>query len=371
MSTDRATARITLESLDEPKALPVVGWNSRNVWFVLGFAALGYGIAQFFGFGLAGMTIIMAVTTYIGYDIVRSAPPYCNVTDWIQTNIRYWRRPTKYANVAEAHLETESSIRAAIETPETTRDMIHIKRFYPPHGIIERDDGTYSMVLRYTPPNMDFSTDSEYLQLMDTLADGYNKTIDFDVTIHTTTRPVDMEAYFEQLAERMDDPDVQNNEIFKALLQEMKEDRRQMLEQSDTEIVHFYFIISVDPDEVEDTVGGDDDASQRSWLFRLLGRGSDDDEDEDMAQDRRLKKKLDKRASTVQNLVAGGGVLEDASIDRVSTTEAAAVLESYWTGKDVPLDADVVADPVPLSKTTVRPRAEDVDVKDVAEVDNE
>lgn len=369
MSTKNQQGRVTLESLKEKPTLPIVQWNSRNTWFVLGCGVIGGGIAVELGLGLAGGIPLALVCLYLGYDLVRSTPPYCNVTDWIKTNLRYWRRPAKYANTAEALLEVDNTIRAAIKTPETTREVTGVKRFYPPHGIIERDDRSYAMMLRYTPPNMDFSTEQEFNSLMDTIAKGYNNTVDFDITLHNTTRPVDMESYFERLAERMDDPDAEQNEVFKAILQEMKEDRRRMLQQSNTEIVHFYIIISVHEDEVDDVVGGDDDAEERSRLFSIFSQDGDEDSEAEKVKERRIKKMLDERARTVQSLVTGGSeILEDASIDRVPTTEAAGVLESYWTGNNVPLDPDEEQNPVPMTVTSRGPKEGEFDINDVSEV---
>jgi len=349
MAAQNDTARVTLESLKERNKIPIVQWDSRNVWFVLGAAVIGGFLGRELGLGLVGAIPLAVLSMYLAYDLVRSTPPYYNVTDWLKTNYRYLRRPSKYANTAEAHLETDSTLRAAIETEETTRNLTHVKRFYPPHGIIERSDSSYAMLLRYTPPNMDFATDEEYFRLMNTLAKGYNDVIDFDLSLHATTRPVDMEEYFEQLADRMDDADVENNDIFAALLEEMKDNRRQMLERSNTEIVHFYIIISVDEDEIADVVGGDDEATERSRLFGLLGgRRNSTDKDAEREKERRLQKTLENRAGQVSNLVSGGGRrLEDATIEPVSTTEAAAVLETYWTGRRVPLTPGEEIDPIP------------------------
>jgi len=370
MSTQNIDSpQITLESLNEQRTIPVLGWNSTDTWFVLGVGLLCGFIGLRLGLGLAPSIPLALIGLYVGYDVVRSSPPYCSVMQWLRTVARYYREPSVYANTAEAHIEVDNTIRAAIETPKTTRDLTGVKRFYPPHGIIEQRFGTYAMMLRYTPPNMDFSTQEEYLELSQLLAEGYNKSIDFDVTLHATTRPVDMEAYFEQLAQRVDDPDVKNNDIFAALLEEMLEDRRQMLERSDTEIVHFYLIITVDESEVEEIVGGDDDAAERSRLFSFLRRG---DEDEDMqserVKERRIKKKLDNRARKLKGLIEGNNdILEDASVDRVSTTEAAAVLESYWTGESVPLEEEGDLDPVPVAKVSHGPdRPEDIEEPEVS-----
>lgn len=370
MSTvDRDVApQITLESLREKNEIPYVGFNTRNTVFIVGSTAGGYlGGQMFIGNRIISFTLAF-IAFYLSYDLVRSTPPYCDITQWAKINLRYLRKASQYNNTAEAHVDSDSMIRAVVERPETTRNLTKVKRFYPPHGIIERDNGSYAMLLRYEPPNMDFKSNSEYTELMMTLAQTYNDVIDFDVTLHATTRPVDMEAYFDQLASRMDDPDVNNNEIFKALLTEMKESRREMLYQSDTEIVHFYFIISVDELEIKDVEGGDDAASDRSRFFQLLDRG--EDEETKMAKERRIKKKLDSRARVIASLISGGSqVTQDASIQRVPCTEAAAILESYWTGKKTPLRSETTNHgPIPHTVTQRGPKENEVNVKPISEV---
>lgn len=369
-STQEAPARITLESLSDKDEVPYIGWNTKNTWWILGWAVTGGFIGRELGLGLSGIIPVALIFMYIGYDVVRSAPPYCNVFDWIRTNYKYWREPSKFSNAAEAHVDTDSTIRAAIETPESTRETSEVKRFYPPHGIVERQDGSYSMMLRYMPPNMDFKIDEEYIHLMETLGKGYNEMVDYDATLHSTTRPVDIEAYFERLAARMDDPDVANNEIFKALLQEMKDHRQQMLTQTDTETVHFYFIVSVEENEVRHEVGGDDSATQRSRLFSLFGRGGNQpDEDIERRRQRLLKKKLDQKAQILQKVLAENSArIGESNIARVPVTEAAAVLETYWTGKPVPLDPDDEQEPVPMSAITRGPDSDELDVTGIAEV---
>jgi hypothetical protein len=369
-STQEAPARIMLESLKEKNTIPYIGWNSRNTWFILGWAAFGGLIGRQLGIGLSGIIPIALIGMYIGYDLVRSTPPYCDVMDWIRTNYKYWREPSKFSNTAEAHVETDSTIRAAIETPDDTRSLTEVERFYPPHGIVERQDGSYSMTLKYAPPNMDFKTNDEYLHLMETMAKGFNEMVDFDVTLHTTTRPVDIEAYFELLAKRMEDPDVEGNEIFKALLQEMKDHRQQMLSETDTETVHFYFIVTVDENEVKHEVGGDDSATQRSRVYQLLGRGQKQtDEDVERRRQRLLKKKLDDKARVLKKVLSeNSSRIGESDVSRVAVTEAAAVMETYWSGRQVPLDPDEEDEPVPVSAITRGPDPDELEIKDVSEV---
>jgi hypothetical protein len=365
-STTNASGRITLESLKETNEIPFVGWDSTNTAFIIGAGFIGALLGQRLGIGLPGVGLSVTILMYVAYDFVRSTPPYVNAIGWIRTNLKYWRRPSQYANAAEAHVQTESTLRAAVETPETTRNLTGIARLYPPHGIIEHQEGGYSIVLRYEPPNMDFNTNDEYIRLMDTLATGYNETADFDVTLHMTTRPVDIEAYFTALANRMDDPDVQNNEIFKALLQEMKNHRAEMLEKTDTETSHFYFLVTVNENEVKNTVGGDDDAQERSRLFRILSRStSADEESSERRRQRRMKKKLEERTQTLARILTETSTGSQTSLNRVPVTEAASIHESLWTGRRVPLDPEEENNPVPTMGTMRGPRPSEVDIDSI------
>lgn len=367
MTGRKPTARITLESLKERNELPIVHWDTRNVWFILGMGSLGGLIGKELGLGLSAAGVSTLLCMYLAYDFVRATPPYANATEWIRTNLRYWRQPSKFANTAQAHVETDSTLRAAVQTSETTRDLTEVSRMYPPHGIVKRKDGGYWMVLRYEPPNMDFSTNEEFFDLIDSLANDYNETGTFDINVLTTTRPVDIEGYFDQLAERMDDPDVQNNEIFKALLQEMKEHRARMLQKTNTETIHVYLIISTDKTEVQNEVGGDEDAKDRSRIFSALNRkGSSDKETKEQQMQRRLKKRLDEKAQTLASiLVDNSASVGEANVHQVPATEASAVLETFWTGRPVPIEPEEEEDPVRVTDMTRGPTQEEVDVNEV------
>jgi len=364
MTGTKPTARITLESLKEQNEVPIVRWDTRNVWFILGMGSLGGLMGNELGLGLSAVGVSTLLCMYLAYDFVRATPPYANATEWIRANLRYWRQPSKFANTAQAHVETDSTLRAAVQTSETTRDLTEVARMYPPHGIVKRKDGGYWMVLRYEPPNMDFSTNEEFFDLIDSLANSYNETGTFDIDVMVTTRPVDIEGYFDQLAERMDDPDVQNNEIFKALLQEMKEHRARMLQKTNTETTHVYLLISTDKTEAQNRVGGDEDAKDRSRIFSAFNRkGSSDKETKENQMQRRLKKRLDEKAQTLASiLVDHSASVGEANVHQVSVTEASAVLETFWTGRPVPIEPDEEEDQVRVTDMTRGPTQEEVNV---------
>lgn len=366
-------ARIMLESLKEKDDLPYVGWNSKNTWFVLGVSTF-IGLFTMLRFGPAIGVLLGVIALYVTYDLVRSTPPYCNVIDWIRTNITYMKEPSKFTSAADAHVKTTSTLRAAIETGDSTRDLTQVERLYPPHGIVEQKNGDYSMVLRYEPPNLDFSTNDGFITLMESFTTGYNEAVDFDVHLHLTTRPVDLKAYFEKLAERMEDPDVQQNEIFKAVLQEMKGHREGMLDETDTETTHFYFIVTVSPSEVKGELGGDDSATERSRVFQLLNHGGGSDEEDvnmELKRKKKMQKELFNKADALQKVVSGPNDY-DTAVKVAPSTEAAAILESFWTGNSVPLEAEGRHDRLPQTATVMGPKNRDTsNVSRVAEVATE
>lgn len=344
--TNDYSATITLDSLSETREIPGVKIKTGNLYLVAGLAAIGYAIGVALSVGIVGMVVIVGTSTLIGLDLVRSAPPYCTALQWVRAVITYYRSPSKFTNAAHAHLETDNKLRAAIEAPASTREQTRIARFYPPYGVYERDNGTFEAMMEYTPPNMDFATDEGYRDLMNMIAGWYNNNeIDFDITVHATTQPADVDEYFQQLHQRIESTDSEYNETFRMLLEEMRAGRKRQLAVSDTEVLRVFFIVSVEPGDVADVVGGDDSATDRSRLFRLVSRvlpGQNEDE-EDLPDDvssrevtrRRMEKKLNKRISRMHELTIGHSVATDADIRQLSAPEAAAVQESFWTGRDL------------------------------------
>jgi hypothetical protein len=367
MSTGNSTAqskRIVLESLDEKSKI------TRNMWFILGGGAFGALLGRELVGGLAAVGLAALITMYLSYDVVKSAPPYCDIVDWTRANWKYLRRPSKFTSAAHAHVATSSKVRAAIETSDTTRDLTEIERFYPPHGVFRRQDGSYAMMLKYSPPNLDFSSGEKYLELMSQIGDAYNKNIDFDLSLHMTSRPVEVEDYFDRLDSRLDDEDVDTNDIFKAILTEMRGHREEMLSSRNTETMHFYFMVTVDENEVKYKLSGDDSATERSRLFGLFSwaRSQNVDEDIEARKQRKLKKKLDDKAETLSrafNSEATG----QSSVERVSVMEAAAVFENFWTGNDVPHNPDQIDEdePVPMSSIMRGPDDDDFEAPDTIE----
>jgi len=345
MSNDYS-ATVTLDSLTEPSELPYVNIRTGDFWMVAGLAAAGYLVAVRLSLGLPGLVVTVGVFAVIGVDLVRSAPPYCTALEWVRAIVTYFRSPSKFANASHAHLETSNSLRAAIEAPTSTREQTRIARFYPPYGVYERTDGTFETMLEYTPPNMDFATDEDYRELMNMISDWYNNNeINFDITIHATTQPADVGEYFRKLHQRIEDTEHEYNETFRMLLEEMRAGRKQQLKLSNTEILRVYFIISVEPGDVADVVGGDDSATDRSRLFQLLSRltpGTREDEEElpdDIStrevKRRRMEKKLNKRVQRMYELAIGRSIATDADIRQLTAPEAAAVQESFWTGRSL------------------------------------
>jgi hypothetical protein len=302
--------------------------------------------------GIGGLPVVVGAVSLcmlVGIDVVRATPSYCNVFQWIRANIEYHRQPDEYVNVAQAHVRTDSTLRAAVQTSKKTRDETNVKRLYPPHGLVERTDDALVSILKYEAPNMDFATGEQYQELKQQIQGWYNDSIDFDITVYISTRPVEMGDYLENLSDRMDDPDVQGRDVFRAVLEEMVEGRKASLEDSDTETVEFYFIVDVEKNEVDSSIGGDDSASDRSALFSLFGSSEQDlDADDKAVRRARMEKLLGTRIEKIRRVAHGSGLSVDAEIRQLNSLEAAALLERFWTGRDVVGDTSTNAE-VPTS----------------------
>ena len=353
MPTD-PRGNITLESLDEPNEVPYLQMNTRDFFVQAGGAAFGFQAISYIGGGPIIGAAVGAICFIAARNLVKSAPPYFDIFDWGKILLAYARHPAEYSTTEETYVDSSDSLYSSVRLDATTTEKTNIKRFYPPFGIVERQNGTYYMVVRYEPPNLDFATAEDYTQIASAIDSWVNQSGDFSFGFYATGSPVDMEGYFDNLAERAVDGDIKQSEVFSAVVDEMRVHRRRQLAEAKTESVEYYFIVEATEDDVSTGATNDESATDRSFLFRLFSSGDSDaheEEDEDEKLKQEIQQKLRRRAKAIEQELVGKIDGADASIATVD--EASAVLEEYWTGTEVDTTADddqPAMEAVPMSR---------------------
>ena len=350
MSTN-PRGQITLESLEEPNEVPYLRMDSKDALVRGGAAVIGFQGVSALGGGPVLATAVAVVLLIVAHNYVKSAPPYCNSVEWTRILLKYARQPDEYTTAKDAYIDTTNSLYAAVKTDEDTMEKTKVKRFYPPFGIVERTDGTYYMVIRYEPPNLDFAPGSKFKRIAGQIEQWVNDSGDFGLTFHVTGEPVNMQAYFDNLTKRAFDDDIKTNEVFKSVVDGMRRYRRQQLAASQTEEVQFYFIVKAEEDDVSTGATNDESASDRSGLFRMFSGDESEEEESEEELKRQMEEKLRRRADSIQRGI--GGEITGASSEIVSASHAAGVLQGYWKGENEYSeydDADPETEPIPMSR---------------------
>ncbi|WP_435180959.1 hypothetical protein [Halorussus sp. AFM4] len=334
MSTTNSGGRTTLESLQQPNEIPYLGIEAPDFWAVAGSAGVGITLTALLELGAFGVALTIFLTV-AGGTLVYVTPSYLNVRQWIKTAAYYVKQPGEINNVSNATLEANDNIIRQYQLDKATRDTTHIKRFYPARDALERDDGQLVGAVKLEPPNMDFAEAEDWAQVTRTCADWVNKNLDFDVQVYVTTRSFPIGDYINSLIDRLRDPDVNDNPVLQALIQEQIETRPQQLADSGTELVHFYIIIPVDRAEVINPEGGDKTALEKLAEIPFLGIlfAAFASYREDLTEQKRRARMFDKLNHRTQS-IESNLVQEISGFDsrRVPVEEWIAMNEHFWEG---------------------------------------
>jgi len=334
MSTTNSGGRTTLESLTQPNEIPYIGIEAPDFWAVAGSAGVGITMTALLELGVFGIMLTIFLTVASG-TLVYVTPSYLNVRQWLKTATHYMKQPSEINNISDAALEANDNIIQQYQMDKTTQDSTHIKRFYPARDALERDDGQLVGAVKLEPPNMDFADPEDWAQVTNTCADWVNKNLDFDVQVYATTRTFPIGEYIDSLVDRLDDPDVNENPVLHALIEEQIQNRPQQLEESGTELVHFYLIVPVDRAEVINPEGGDKTALEKLAEIPFLGIlfAAFASYREDLTEQKRRARMFDKLNDRLQT-VESDLVQEISGFDsrRVTVEEWLAMNEHFWEG---------------------------------------
>lgn len=326
---------ITLESLDEPDTVPILGFNTVNFWTVVGPLCGGLMLGVFLELGVLSLALGV-LGCVVGLVIVYAAPPYLNILEAVSVWRYYLRRDTEVRNVTEAAAAVEDSLVTGIGTEEATQEFVGVTRYYPSLGIIERDDGTYATAIKITPPNLDFSTGDE-LRIAQRMGDFVNEQLTFDLELWITTTPFPITEYINTLRERRESADVQSKPIMDALLDEQIQRRPEQLRASGTQLTEFYLVIELDESTVTTSTGSEQTPVERLSTIPILGIVPEifinvSDEKTELERTGEILRELTERTETVRQ-----GLFDDIeaySATQVSLAEWVLLLQRFYKGRE-------------------------------------
>lgn len=333
---------ITLESLDEPDTVPILGFNTVNFWTVVGPLCGGLMLGVFLDLGILSLALGL-IGFVIGLAVVYASPPYLNILEAVSVWRYYLSRNTEVKNVDEAAAAVEDSLVTGIGTEEATQEFVGVTRYYPSLGIIKRDDGTYATAIKITPPNLDFSSGDE-LRIAQRMGDFVNEQLTFDLELWITTTPFPIRAYIDNLRERRKSGDVQSKPIMDALLDEQIQRRPEQLRASGTQLTAFYLIVELDEDTVTTSTGSEQTPMERLSTIPILGIVPEifinvSDEKTELERTGEILRELTERTETVRQ-----GLFDDIeaySATQVSLAEWVLLLQRFYKGRESPGEATI------------------------------
>jgi hypothetical protein len=196
---------------------------------------------------------------------------------------------------------------------------------------VKRTDGGLVGAVRVLPSNMALADSDDWDTAANALA-GFLRSISYDVQIYSTARPIDASEIVGPYRDRMDDPDVRENDQLRNLIRSYREKLPEEFERRRTSVREYYFLVAVEELDVrlseQGIIGKLRAAPYVGGLFEHIGedRSSLSEGEILVRQQRELNSRL-------RDVRRGVTELPGCRPAKVSAARLADLLEEYWTGQ--------------------------------------
>ena len=346
MSIDQdAAARRIMDQFGEESRIPYLNIEEGDVGVLIAFPIIGLFIAGLTGIESLALPFVAGGFGF-GVAVIYVSPNHLNAWTWVKDVSRYAKRPqVTFSAPDEADSSTNETERneggLANYTPftpdERTQDVTNVRRAWPGAGAIQRADGAMEAFVEIQPGNMDFAMSDDWAQLQDAGEEFANKELDSKLKLHATTRSFPVEQITENIEDRLSDEDVDQNPIFRELLEEYRETRPKEMCDRGIQQVRYYIGVEVTPLEVYDRFRDEGTPAEKLTQFPVIGflftpfvtRREDLTDVERRA---RMFEKLDSRVTDVR-----AEFIQQASgwsARRLSTVELFVLNMDFWNGRE-------------------------------------
>lgn len=342
---------ITIESLEEPNTIPVLGIETINFWTMFGPIIAGPIVGALFGTALIGF-IIGFIGSFVGIAAVYATPPHLNIKQAYQVWKTFAKKNTDvYAAASEV---SDESLLASFKLDESTRDFLEIERYYPEIGVVKNTDGDYLGGIKLNPPNMDFSEGGE-IRTAELVGGFHNEQMSFDTQLYITTEPFPLDEYIDNLKSRRESQEVQEKPIMEALLDEQIELRPKQLEQKGTQMTEFYLIVKVPADTISTSTTRERTPIERLSDIPVLGIFAEifiniSSNKSDLEEHGESLRELQDRLQTVQRGLVGS--LEGWDGHQITLAEWMFYIQRMGKGREVPGKPNIRQQPVNTTPST-------------------
>lgn len=338
-------ARRVMDRIGEKTYLPVLNVEESDALPLLGLPILGLVLGSRVHDLAAFPGVLLGLG--LGIAIVHAAPAHLTATTWLRDLLRYYLKRPQVTTSAPAGRDGSSTHGGlAGYTPfavdEDTRDLTGLRRALGGAGAIERDDGAIEGWIEVSPRNMDFAMSDEWATLQEAMRQFANDDLTFDLTLFATTRPFPADQLVETLDDRLDDPDVASNAVFRELLTEYRQ--RRPAELTGVREIRYFVGVEVTRREVYEHHDAEETPLERLATLPVVGpllveqfvsrrAGLDESELRE-----RMVRKLDDRLALLED----GYVRETTGWDarRLSALEVFLLAMDFWNGTNHATDPD-------------------------------
>jgi hypothetical protein len=322
--SDRTTTRRILDQLGEDETLLSTDYTPADLKllvpgfllavFVIGLMPAGWGLL-----GLALGTLVMLGTV----GVIWYAPAHRVAHTWLQAAVKYHIKNLKGETLLLPH--------ASESEPDAARTLTHVDTVLRRWNSVERVDGALVGAVRVHPANMALGDASDWETASEAFAE-FLRSISFDVQIYSTARPVDASQIVAPYRDRLDDPDVQDNDRLRGVIQAYRDTLPEEFERRRTSVREYYILVEVPEldaklanQSVMDTLR-ETPVIGRVCAFVGAGRSDFTEGEVLVRQQRELNSRL-------QRVRQGVMELPDCQPEAVTAARLTDLLEEYWTGQ--------------------------------------
>lgn len=290
--------------------------------------------------------LISGLLALIGFIVLALKPSYISLTQLLKNYKAYRDRVDECDGHIQKVLQTEGGEVDISQTTDgfevvtdDTRPWVGIKKIYPYLNAIERVDGDMVGIIEVQGINLDTSKAAEKANYVNNFGNFLgSQDYDYEFQLYVTNKKFDPAPYQYKLDERVDNPEVQNNDILRKYIAS----RREWLDNlGEFYMKKFYFIVSVSEQEVymdnvnrsevekniQNLPGGEALSNIMSGVISDQSRLLSDEEVKE-----RQAEILNNRLSEIK-----GGVEmdEDQDVRRLDSDELGMLLKEFWEGVNV------------------------------------
>jgi hypothetical protein len=320
---ERDTTRRILDQLGEDETLLSTDYTAADlklfgpafllVILVVGAMPPGWGIL---GFALGALVLIGTA------GLIWKAPLHRVAYDWLTDVLAFRYKKSRGKTLMLPHDSDDDSV---------TRTLTNVDSVLRRWNSVKRSDGGLVGAMRVHPANMALGDESDWETAANSFA-GFLRSISFDAQIYSTARPVDASQIVGPYRDRLDDPDVRDNDRLRGVIRAYRDKLPKEFERRRTSVREYYIIVSVREMDVKlanqgwlDTLR---DAPYVGTIFEFIGAGRSDLSDGEVLV--RQQRELNRRLRSVRRGITG---LPDCRPEEVSAARLTDLLEEYWTGE--------------------------------------